>query len=118
MTTVKASGAEKTLTRIQLGTMGEVLAADHLTRMGLRILQRNWRCRYGELDVIACDDTTRTVVFVEVKTRTGDGFGGDDDHVRLLEQGAILLVSDEFRMMTLTNGWAPIARVAAGGSIC
>ncbi|SPM43636.1 Predicted endonuclease distantly related to archaeal Holliday junction resolvase [Mycobacterium numidiamassiliense] len=76
MTTVKASGAEKTLTRIQLGTMGEVLAADHLTRMGLRILQRNWRCRYGELDVIACDDTTRTVVFVEVKTRTGDGFGG------------------------------------------
>ena len=49
---------------------------DHLTRMGLRILHRNWRCRYGELDVIAADDATRTVVFVEVKTRTGDGFGG------------------------------------------
>jgi putative endonuclease len=64
------------MTRIQLGAMGEALAVDHLTQMGLRILGRNWRCRYGELDVIACDDATRTVVFVEVKTRTGDGYGG------------------------------------------
>ena len=39
-------------------------------------MQRNWRCRYGELDVIASDEATRTVVFVEVKTRTGDGYGG------------------------------------------
>lgn len=67
---------QTTMTRIQLGAMGEALAVDHLTRLGLRILHRNWRCRYGELDVIACDDTTRTVVFVEVKTRTGDGYGG------------------------------------------
>ena len=65
-----------TMTRVQLGTMGEALAVDHLTRMGLRILHRNWRCRYGELDVIASDDASRTVVFVEVKTRTGDGYGG------------------------------------------
>ena len=56
--------------------MGEALAVDYLTRMGLRVLHRNWRCRYGELDVIAVDPTTNTVVFVEVKTRTGDGFGG------------------------------------------
>jgi putative endonuclease len=67
---------QTTMTRVQLGAMGEALAVDHLTRMGLRILGRNWRCRYGELDVIACDDATRTVVFVEVKTRTGDGYGG------------------------------------------
>jgi putative endonuclease len=67
---------QTTMTRIQLGAMGEALAVDHLTRMGLRILQRNWRCRYGELDVIASDDAARAVVFVEVKTRTGDGYGG------------------------------------------
>ena len=76
MTTEKASQAEKTLTRVQLGAMGEALAVDHLTKMGLRILHRNWRCRYGELDVIASDAATGTVVFVEVKTRTGDGYGG------------------------------------------
>jgi len=65
-----------TLTRAQLGALGEQLATDHLTSLGLHILQRNWRCRYGELDVIAADTAARTVVFVEVKTRTGDGFGG------------------------------------------
>lgn len=67
---------QTSMTRVQLGAMGEALAVDHLTRMGLRILGRNWRCRYGELDVIASDEATRTVVFVEVKTRTGDGYGG------------------------------------------
>jgi putative endonuclease len=67
---------EQSMTRVQLGAMGEALAVDHLTRMGLRILGRNWRCRYGELDVIAADDATGTAVFIEVKTRTGDGYGG------------------------------------------
>ena len=52
------------------------MAVDHLTSLGLRVLTRNWRCRYGELDVIAADDTTCTAVFVEVKTRTSDQFGG------------------------------------------
>ncbi|OBK29656.1 hypothetical protein A5634_00975 [Mycobacterium asiaticum] len=65
-----------TLTRAQLGALGEQLAVDHLTELGLQILGRNWRCRYGELDVIACHAASRTVVFVEVKTRTGDGYGG------------------------------------------
>ncbi len=74
--TVADMTTQKTLTRVQLGAMGEALAVDHLTRMGLRILHRNWRCRYGELDVIASDEAARTAVFVEVKTRTGDGYGG------------------------------------------
>lgn len=65
-----------TLTRAELGALGEQLAVDHLTGQGWAILARNWRCRYGELDVIAADPAARTVVFVEVKTRTGDGFGG------------------------------------------
>jgi putative endonuclease len=65
-----------TLTRGELGALGEQVATDHLIGLGLRILDRNWRCRYGELDVIAADPVTDTVVFVEVKTRTGDGFGG------------------------------------------
>src|ERR1700736_2238404 len=64
------------LTRAEIGALGEQLATAHLSGRGRRILPRNWRCRYGELDVIAVDPTTNTVVFVEVKTRTGDGFGG------------------------------------------
>jgi putative endonuclease len=64
------------LTRAEIGAHGEQLAVEHLTSLGLRLLTRNWRCRYGELDVIAADDAARTVVFVEVKTRTSDQFGG------------------------------------------
>lgn len=52
------------------------MASDHLIAAGLRITARNWRCRYGELDLVAVEPASRTVVFVEVKTRTGDGFGG------------------------------------------
>lgn len=57
------------------------MAVDHLTSLGLRVLDRNWRCRHGELDVITADDATRTVVFVEVKTRTSDQFGGVEQAV-------------------------------------
>ncbi|WP_026356490.1 YraN family protein [Mycobacterium sp. 141] len=64
------------MTRTEIGALGEQLAVEHLTTVGLRVLIRNWRCRYGELDVIVEDPVRRTVVFVEVKTRTGDGFGG------------------------------------------
>lgn len=63
-------------TRIEIGALGEQVAVDHLVRGGMRILARNWRCRYGELDVIATDASESVVAFVEVKTRTGDGFGG------------------------------------------
>jgi len=64
------------LTRAEIGALGEQLAVDYLRSLGLRVLTRNWRCRYGELDVVAADDAACTVVFVEVKTRTTDQFGG------------------------------------------
>jgi putative endonuclease len=73
---LQQGGGMTMLTRAEIGALGERLAADHLTGLGLRIVARNWRCRYGELDVIAVDPVADAVVFVEVKTRTGDGFGG------------------------------------------
>ena len=53
--------------RRETGELGEQLAADHLTRRGFRILERNYRTRWGELDIVAFDG--RTLVFCEVKTR-------------------------------------------------
>ncbi|MGZ8801398.1 MAG: YraN family protein [Mycobacterium sp.] len=67
--------------RAEIGARGEQLAVDYLSQLGLRLLARNWRCRYGELDVIAADDAARAVVFVEVKTRTGEQFGGVEQAV-------------------------------------
>ncbi|MWB98303.1 YraN family protein [Agromyces sp. MMS17-SY077] len=57
----------------ELGRLGERIAAEHLEARGMRVLERNWRCRSGELDLVALDgDET---VFVEVKTRSGLGYG-------------------------------------------
>ena len=66
----------RTESRAEIGALGERLAADYLRGLGLRVIARNWRCRYGELDIVAADDASRGVVFVEVKTRTSDQFGG------------------------------------------
>ena len=56
-----------------LGRLGEQLAAEYLQQAGIRILDRNWRCAEGELDIVAAE--RRVLVAVEVKTRSGVGFG-------------------------------------------
>jgi putative endonuclease len=53
--------------RHRLGQLGEQLAAEHLVRRGFRILERNYRTRWGELDIVAFDGQTLT--FCEVKSR-------------------------------------------------
>jgi putative endonuclease len=60
-------------TTLELGSHGERIAAAFLTDAGLRILDRNWRCREGELDLVARDGNA--LVFCEVKTRRGTGYG-------------------------------------------
>ena len=60
--------------RQALGLSGEDLACDALTRRGYAIVERRYRTRAGEIDIIARDDAT--LVFVEVKTRITDTFGG------------------------------------------
>src|SRR5690606_25621321 len=53
------------------------LAANHLAAEGLTIIERNWRCRDGEIDLVARDG--ETFVFVEVKTRRGRDFGAPEE---------------------------------------
>jgi putative endonuclease len=56
-----------------LGRNGEQAAAEYLERAGLRILDRNWRCADGEIDIVAAE--RRVLVICEVKTRSGGQFG-------------------------------------------
>lgn len=67
-------------TKDELGRHGEQLAVDYLTAEGMHIIDRNWRCREGELDVIARDG--ETLVVVEVKTRSGTSHGTALESVR------------------------------------
>ena len=61
--------------RRRLGALGEQLAADHLVRRGFQILERNYRTRFGELDIIAASN--HTIVFCEVKCRVANSAGRD-----------------------------------------
>ena len=54
----------------KLGKEGEKLASDYLSRNNFSLLNQNWRSgRYGEIDIIALDNKTKEIVFVEVKSR-------------------------------------------------
>ena len=61
--------------RRALGALGERLAAEHMERAGYRIVERNFRTRYGELDIVAAGG--RCLVFCEVKTRVAGRRGPD-----------------------------------------
>ena len=60
--------------RQHLGRLGERLALEHLERLGYRPIACNHRTRFGELDLIVCDETT--IVFVEVKARRAGAVAG------------------------------------------
>jgi putative endonuclease len=74
--------------RLSLGRWGEEEAARFLRRRGMRILERNFRCPVGEIDIIARHG--KILAFVEVKTRRGTGFGLPQEAVGQVKQRQIL----------------------------
>jgi len=90
--------------RAVLGRRGEDVATAHLEHRGLVVLARNWRCREGELDLVAAD--RERLVVAEVKTRSGTGFGVPAEAVTAVKAA---------RIRRLAQRWLA-ARHAAGGS--
>ncbi|MFY1695160.1 MULTISPECIES: YraN family protein [unclassified Solwaraspora] len=76
-----------TTSRQTIGRYGERCAVRFLADAGLVIVDRNWRCPTGEIDIIARDGDT--VVFCEVKTRRGDRFGTPAEAVTPVKAGRI-----------------------------
>jgi putative endonuclease len=70
-----------------LGNGGEDIAADYLERRGYEVVERNFRCRSGELDIVARDGDT--LVFCEVKTRRTDRWGAPSEAVNRGKQGRL-----------------------------
>lgn len=79
-----------------LGKHGEDLAVAWLQQAGYTIRERNWRCPYGELDVIAERDGA--IVGVEVKTRTSAAMGEPEEAVTLAKQRKLLLTMQSYLM--------------------
>ncbi|HEX2932858.1 MAG TPA: YraN family protein [Candidatus Binatia bacterium] len=78
----------------ELGKEGERVAEQYLKKKGYKLIERNYRCAGGELDLIVLD--RRVVVFVEVKTRTGQGFGSPIEAVEFHKQRKMIQAAQYF----------------------
>ena len=65
----------------EIGNLGEDLAVRYLEQLDYRIVERNFECRQGEIDIVAMDQYKKELVFVEVKTRRNFLFGNPIDGV-------------------------------------
>lgn len=98
--------SEPTIGGSRLGRVGEDLAVAYLADNGFEVLARNWRCRAGEIDVIAAERRAgrSTIVFCEVKTRAGLGFGAPLESIT---------VTKGRRLRKLAGQWLVQAHVRA-----
>ncbi len=84
--------------RAGLGRAGERRAEKELRRKRFRVVTRNYRCPLGEIDLVALDDAT--VVFVEVKTRTGNDLADPQDAVTREKQRRLYRAAEFFLKQT------------------
>ena len=74
------------------GRKAEARAATFLEKKGLRIVAHNWRCRFGEIDLVARDGST--LVFVEVRARTSRSFGGAAESIGFAKRRKLIATAN------------------------
>ncbi len=94
-----------------LGAAGEEEVSQYLQRIGMRIIDRNWRIRGGEIDLV-CEDAG-TIVFVEVKTRTSTLYGTPFDAIT--PEKAFRLQRLALAWMAMNHRWGQDYRIDAAG---
>lgn len=80
--------------RAELGRIGEDAACAFLSGQGFQVLDRNWRCRSGEIDLVA--RSKDLIVFAEVKSRTGTTFGEPEESVTPRKAARIRGLASEY----------------------
>ena len=85
------------INRRVIGEQGEDLAVKALKECGYKILERNFRCRFGEIDIIARDE--ETTVFIEVKARNNNKFGLAEEAVDYRKQQKIRQVAEFYLLI-------------------
>jgi putative endonuclease len=89
-------GEDREMNKRSVGAQYEKIAAEHLETLGLRVLTQNFRCRYGEVDLIAKDG--QTLVFAEVKYRKNQKNGFPEEAVSRSKMQTISRVADYYRL--------------------
>ena len=86
----------------KLGQWGEELACDYLSKNGYKILKKNYKNNYGEIDIIA--KKKGTIIFIEVKTRSGRSFGLPEEAVNGIKQEKLIRVSEKYILDNKVKG--------------
>lgn len=89
-----------------MGTKAEIRAAEYLTKQGMRIIERNFRNKQGEIDIIGYHKNY--LVFVEVKSRTNTLKGSPEAAVGIAKQRQICKVGDYYRFLHHLSSVTPI----------
>lgn len=79
---------------MKAGAQAELTAAKYLQQQGLQLLQSNYRCRFGEIDLILKDRDT--LVFVEVRLRSRSDFGGAAASIDARKQHKLILAAQHY----------------------
>jgi len=105
-------GRAKQLAHLEVGRRGEEIAKEHLEKKGYKIIEQNYRTRYGEIDLVA--KKKNELVLVEVRTRVGDSFGAPEETINLKKlhklRGNALAYAKSYR-------WSGHIRVDAVGIV-
>lgn len=80
----------------EVGKYGENIATKYLEKQKYKIIERNFRCKRGEIDIIAYDEINKEIVFAEVKTRTNIKYGTPKEAVEKTKQKHIKLVASYY----------------------
>lgn len=81
-------------THNETGHAAELAARQHLERNGLRLIEQNWSCRRGELDLVMLDGDT--VVFVEVRARRHSAWGGALESIDARKRSKLIMAAELF----------------------
>lgn len=98
---MSAAGAKK-----QLGQAGEDLASQVIQKDGLKILERNFRCPIGEMDIIASEG--ERLIFIEVRTRTTQKFGWGEESIQPKKRLRLQKIAEYYILCRSYKEWPPI----------
>ena len=85
----------------ELGQEGEKIATKYLQRLGYNIIEKNFRCKSGEIDIIAKEDDE--IVFIEVKTRSNNKYGEPIESINKIKQKHIVSTASYYLFLNYLN---------------
>ena len=99
----RSKTAQPMAKHLETGRLGETAALEFLEQKGWRIAEQNWRSGRGEIDLIAWAND-KLLVFVEVKTRAGEAFGGPEEAIDAKKQDLLLRAAGAY-MESINYDW-------------